>query len=127
VHVQQRLAARLLEGHGGDRPAITPFFVGPDQAGVRRYLEVPTEELHGRALVAEHQAVPAPDTRIDLAGRVARVPTGPTETRLARINRGDLYWAEGEYTRLRAEYPGITARGRRRLRRFVGPWARGRG
>jgi predicted nucleotidyltransferase component of viral defense system len=31
-------------------------------------------------------------------------PQGAVETRLANVNRGDLYWAEGEYMRLRSEY-----------------------
>ncbi len=31
-------------------------------------------------------------------------PQGTVETRLALVNRGDLYWAEGEYMRLRTEY-----------------------
>jgi hypothetical protein len=31
-------------------------------------------------------------------------PRGPLETRLARMNRGDLHWAERECERLRVEY-----------------------
>ena len=31
-------------------------------------------------------------------------PQGSLETRLANVNPGDLYWAEGEYMRLRHQY-----------------------
>jgi hypothetical protein len=34
MHDQQRLAASFFEGHRGDRPTLTPFVVGPDQARV---------------------------------------------------------------------------------------------
>ena len=68
VHGQLRLAARFLEGHRGDRLTVVTFVVGPDQARVRCHFEVPTEELHGRALVTEDHSVPAPDANIRLAG-----------------------------------------------------------
>src|SRR5215469_5853824 len=57
---QQRVAARFFEGQRGDRPTLIPFVIGPDQARGRCHFEVATEELDARALVTEHQAVPAP-------------------------------------------------------------------
>ena len=70
VQDQQRLATLFLEGHRGDGPAAATFLVGPDEARVRCHFDVSAEERHGlRGAVAEHEAVPAPDTNIRLAGK----------------------------------------------------------
>jgi hypothetical protein len=45
VHDQQRLATPFLEGHRGDRPTVTTFLIGPDEARVRYHFDIPTEEL----------------------------------------------------------------------------------
>lgn len=42
-------------------------------------------------------------------------PRGPVETRLAAINKGDLFWAEQEYARLRDFYRAVPPDGDRGL------------
>jgi hypothetical protein len=53
---------------------------------VRCHVDVPTEELHLRATVAEHETVFAPDTNIHLAGNQGQsVKNRTTVERNARI------------------------------------------
>src|SRR5437762_6286485 len=52
VHDQQRLTAFFLEGHRGDGPTVTSFFIGPHEARVRCHLKVPAEEFH---TLAKHE------------------------------------------------------------------------
>src|SRR5262245_6580633 len=66
VHDQQRLATLFLEGHRGDRPRVTTFLIGPDEARVRCHFDVPAKEIHP---VAEPQTVSATDTNIHFAGK----------------------------------------------------------
>src|SRR5215813_6815971 len=61
VHDDQRLATSFFEGHRGDGPTFTTFVIRPDESGVRRHFDVPTEERHRllRRSVAEHETVGA--------------------------------------------------------------------
>jgi len=69
MHDQQRLAALLLEGHRVDGTVGT-FLIGPNQARIGYHLDVLAEECHGlRALLADLETVPTPDTYIRFAGK----------------------------------------------------------
>src|SRR6476660_7317006 len=47
VHDDQCLATSFFEGHRGNGPTFATVVIGPDQAGVRRHFNVPTEKRHG--------------------------------------------------------------------------------
>ncbi len=96
---------------GRESPA--PFLAGPEYVGRTSDEIVDPDDL---GLIV--------GGRVDYAPMLATVgamfgpmgaPQGDLETRLARINRGDLYWAEQEYGRLRTEYRATPPDGDRGL------------
>src|SRR5436190_17860983 len=71
VHDQQGLATFFLEGHRGDRPTLTTFLVGPDEARVRCHFEVRAEERH--SIGFELETVLAP-TRTSISQERRNMP-----------------------------------------------------
>src|SRR6185369_11698391 len=53
----QRLAALFLEGHRGDRPALTTFFVSPREARVRMHFDIRAEKRDRLGALIEYQSV----------------------------------------------------------------------
>src|SRR5690349_7574164 len=70
VHDELRSSIPFLERDGSDLPRAACFFIGPDEARRRSHFEIPAVESHGLRVtrVAEHEAVRATDTNIELAG-----------------------------------------------------------
>jgi hypothetical protein len=71
VHDEQSLARILLERDRSDLHGAPDFFIGPDQARVRRHFEIPAMECHAlwHDRVLEHEAVRAAHANIELAGQ----------------------------------------------------------
>ena len=47
MHDNPRPAILLLESHRGDGPITTAFFIGPNDAGIGRHVDIAPEEGHG--------------------------------------------------------------------------------
>jgi len=84
------------------RESTVPFWGGPEFVG-RTVAEIIDPGDLGLILGGRVDYGPMLERIRDDFGPMG-VPVGAVETRLATVNRGDLYWAEGEYRRLRTEY-----------------------
>src|SRR3954463_13413852 len=50
----QRLAALLLEGHRGDRPAVATLLIGPREARIRLHFDIRAEKRDRLGVVVEY-------------------------------------------------------------------------
>lgn len=86
------------------RVSAAPFRGGPEYIG-RQVAEVVDPDDLGLILGGKVDYASMLETIGAVFGPMS-TPQGQLETRLATINRGDLYWAEEEYARLREAYRG---------------------
>lgn len=84
------------------RESAVPFLGGPEFVG-RTVPEIIDPDDLGLILGGRVEYGPMLE-RIGADFGPMGAPQGTVENRLATVNRGDLYWAEGEYMRLRSEY-----------------------
>ena len=85
---------------GRESPA--PFLAGPEYVD-RGTTEIIDPDDLGLIIGGRVDYGPMLETVAAVFGPMGS-PRGPVEARLAMINRGDLYWAEQEYQRLRTAY-----------------------
>jgi hypothetical protein len=91
------------------RESAVPFRGGPEFVG-RTVAEIIDPDDLGLILGGRVEYRPMLERIGDEFGPLG-APQGTVETRLALVNRGDLYWAEGEYMRLRTEYRAAPPQG----------------
>jgi len=84
------------------RVSPAPFRVGPEYVG-RKVAEIVDPDDLGLIMGDKVAYAPMLETIGAVFGPMG-APRGPVETRLAAINKGDLFWAEQEYARLRDSY-----------------------
>ena len=82
------------------RDSAVPFRAGPEFVG-RTVAEIVDPDDLGLILGGRVEYGPMLETIGDVFGPMG-APRGAIESRLAMVNRGDLFWAEGEYSRLRS-------------------------
>ena len=84
------------------RESPSPFLAGPEYVG-RKVAEIIDPDDLG-LIVGGRVEYPPMLEKVGAVFGAMGGPRGPLETRLARMNRGDLHWAERECERLRVEY-----------------------
>jgi len=84
------------------RDSAVPFRAGPEFVG-RTAAEIVDPDDLGLILGGRVEFGPMLKRIGDVFGPMG-APQGAIESRLATVNRGDLFWAEGEYSRLRTAY-----------------------
>jgi predicted nucleotidyltransferase component of viral defense system len=93
------------------RSSAVPFRAGPEFVG-RTAAEIVDPDDLGLVLGGSVDHASMLERIGDLFGPMG-APRGGMESRLAMVNRGDLYWAESEYSRLRTTYRATPPEGDR--------------